>query len=246
MFPLNVVTYGRDRHDHFSSAIVTILSRRRDPGGRVAPTVPDPQPPSFDGIRKELEKASVRARLKWLATRYTATDADAEDLVQQALARVVDPQGSPWDPDGTTTFVNHVGSVINGLASNEWRSARVRHEILDGHLAHDGQTADDAPAVDAILEEREEQETLRRRGVKLLACLGDTDPVATDVLAAAREGFETPAEQAARLGRKVEDVYEAYRRLKYHAAQILAQEGGPDSEPSRGLANKAAKQEVAK
>ncbi len=204
-----------------------------------------PSSSSFERARREIENPLVRARLKRLAWQHTDNDADAEDLVQLALTRVFDPEGSPWDPEGGRSFFLHVGSVINGLAVNEWRSARVRHEIIDSGVARDDETADGAPLADRALEEHQEREELRRRGTLLLERLGDQDPVATEVILASRDGCETPAEQAAHIGRDVEEVYDAYRRLKYLARQIR-DEAAAEEERMRGRPKRATREEVAR
>ncbi len=121
----------------------------------VARTVADPKPTMFVEARAAIEKAGVRARLKKLAFLRTHNDADAEDLVQQALARVFDPNGSPWDPKGKVSFFLHTGSVINSIASTGRVSARARREVLDEGLARNEETVDGAPLADAALEVHE-------------------------------------------------------------------------------------------
>jgi DNA-directed RNA polymerase specialized sigma24 family protein len=46
----------------------------------------------------------MRVRLVRLARLRTHSPQDAEDLVQTALAKVFNPEGSPWDPDGSVSF----------------------------------------------------------------------------------------------------------------------------------------------
>jgi DNA-directed RNA polymerase specialized sigma24 family protein len=187
----------------------------------------------------------VRARLKRLASWHTDNDADAADLVQRALTRVFDPEGSPWDPEGGQSFFLHVGSILNSIAANEWRSARARHEIVDNNVARDEGSVDGTPLADRALEEHQEREELRRRGTLLLERLGDQDSVAREVILASREGCETPAEQAAHIGRDVGEVYEAYRRLKYLAGRIR-EEAAAEEERMRGRPKRATREEVAR
>jgi DNA-directed RNA polymerase specialized sigma24 family protein len=49
-------------------------------------------------VIEELENPGVRAKLMLFARWRLDSDTHAEDLVQEALARVFDPDGSPWDP----------------------------------------------------------------------------------------------------------------------------------------------------
>ena len=176
----------------------------------------DPLTPSLKRAREELEKSGTRAKLVKFAAWRAHHGPEADDLLQEALAKVFDPDDSPWDPDGGKSFVLHVGSVINRLASHEWTSARAQHEVVDSRLASGKTAVDTSPLADATLAQR------RESGELLLAELGDGDTVATKVLLAAREGCETPAELAEAIGHRVEEVYDTIRRLKYQGRQLLA------------------------
>src|SRR5258708_21975819 len=118
----------------------------------------------------------------------------------------------------------HVGSVINGLASNQSRSARALHEIVDATLVRDDALVDGGLLADESLAAHREFAELRRLGERLLADLDASDPDAADVYRLAMQGYESAAEQAIKLRRPVEDVRNAHLRIKYRAAQIAEQE----------------------
>jgi DNA-directed RNA polymerase specialized sigma24 family protein len=206
--------------------------------------VTDPLTPSLERAREVLEKPETRRKLVTFASWRTHNGPDADDLLQEALAKVFDPDDSPWDPDGSKSFVLHVGSIINRLASHEWTSARVQHEVVDSRLASDKTTVDPSPLADAALAQHQESAELHRLGELLLAELGDGDTVATKVLLAAREGYETPAELAEKIERPVEEVYDAIRRLKYHGHQVLLRERAAEASRLSERRDKASKDKV--
>jgi DNA-directed RNA polymerase specialized sigma24 family protein len=189
----------------------------------------------------ELNKPGMREKLvKFASWRMGDDRRDAEDLVQDALAKVLDPQDSPWDPR-RVGFLTHVGSIMNGLASNEHHSARVRHQVLDG-----GEVLDIAPTAvpppDEALGMRRAVERLRRLGTLLRMRLETKkDTVAVHVLDSASEGLEEPGEVAGKIGCQVEEVYEAHRRLKYHATQLLADEEEAEKRAMKEKREKATK-----
>jgi hypothetical protein len=61
-------------------------------------------------------------------------------------------------------------------------------------------------------------------GERLLTKLGERHRIPKEVFRLAMGGVETPAEQAERIPCLVEEVYEAYRVLKYHGGLIRAEE----------------------
>ncbi len=170
---------------------------------------------------EELQKNGARTKLVRLAFWRTRSLAESEDLVQAALVRAVDPNGQPWNREGSTSFFAHVGSIMNGLAANARRSFRARREVVESNVARNEETVDSAPLADAVLAEHEDRAKLQRMGSELQAILEKTDPVAAGVYRAAAEGAESHAEQAARAGCEIEAVRHAYDRIKYQARQIL-------------------------
>jgi DNA-directed RNA polymerase specialized sigma24 family protein len=161
------------------------------------------------------------ARLRTLGAWLMHSSQDAEDLVQSALARVFDPQGSPWDPHGKKTFVLHVGAEMNNLASNERQSFYAQHVEVDSTLARDERTVDGAPLADEALHKQRRLAHWRELGSELLADLDKTDPTGAAVYRAICKGAEGHAEIAAEAGCKEEEVRFAYDRIRYHARPIV-------------------------
>jgi DNA-directed RNA polymerase specialized sigma24 family protein len=175
-------------------------------------------------VIEELAKPGVRARLVQFARWRMHADKDAEDLVHEALARVCDPDGSPWDP-AKRSFLTHMGSVMNGIAVNELRSARARKEVLSGEIARDETTTDGAPQADDLLAEHRDLDRLRRWGGVLRARLQEKkDTIALEVYDCGCEGIEDKGEIADRIGRTLPEVRDAMRRLTYLGAQVRAEE----------------------
>jgi DNA-directed RNA polymerase specialized sigma24 family protein len=173
-------------------------------------------------VSAELTKG-VRKQLLLLALKRTRSIADAEDLVQTACARAADPAGLPFDPAKGKSFVLHVGSIINGLALNEIRSGRARHEVIDTNLARDENTVDGAPLPVEALDEAREHAVHLKLGEMLETELQAKDPFAASVYRRLRDVAESPSELAAAFGCRVEEVYDAKNRIKYHARRLLDQ-----------------------
>jgi hypothetical protein len=189
---------------------------------RVPSAVYDPRAPSSVRAVDELQKRGVRPALIKLARWWTVSDADAEDLVYEALDLACDPDRSPWDP-AARGFLKHMRYLMRDLAGEEARSSRARHEVVDARLARDDAMVDGDPLPDDALEAHRERARLQRLGDQLLARMA-SDPIAMEVYRVAKQGFETPAEQAEHLEYSIDQINEAHRRMKYHARQIRTEE----------------------
>jgi DNA-directed RNA polymerase specialized sigma24 family protein len=180
----------------------------------------DPKAPASERAIEELRNQKVRQHLLTYARWRTGSDAAAEDLLADATIVVCDPEGKPWD--GTRSFRSHMRLIMDDLAIAHVRSGYGRFEVPNSDLVH-AKSLDPRLPVDVLLDEKRTLEVQRRLGRALLAKLEHTDPIAAQVFLLACEGTEEPAEQAQRLGRPVEEVYEALRRLRYHGAKTLAE-----------------------
>jgi hypothetical protein len=185
----------------------------------------DKDAPSTRRALEEVSKPGVRNKLITFAMWRLESEPDAEDLVQEALAKVCDPQDSPWDEGKGKSFVRHVGSIINGLASNERRSARARREMGEATLGHDIHAVDGSPLPDEALGMHRESARLLRLGTLLRSRIEEKgDQVALDMLDCARRGKVEIEEVEQETGHSPDEIRDAHRRLKYHARQILAEE----------------------
>jgi hypothetical protein len=172
-----------------------------------------------------------RLRKKIFAHAYSLTRnlEDAKDLSQAAIAKAIDPEDSPWDPDKQPNLLFHVGSLMNTAAFNrhrgEARHRTVRYEPSKDH------TVDPEPTPEERIEHAEEMARLQGWLDKLLVRLaGDT--VALGKIELMREGIDDAAEQAARLHCSVEDIYRASERIAYHAS-IVKRAAAKEPDPPR-------------
>jgi len=180
------------------------------------------KPPYREMIGALLAQEAVRLRLEAFASARARSLVDPMDLVDAAIAKVIDPHGSPWDPSAGKSFVDHVGSVINGLVINERRRARGRYEVVDSSLADGDSAVDPDPLPDEAVAAREWHARLEIIRQRLQAELEQRDAIAAGVYRQVVAGLETATEQAAATGCTVAEVYEAHRRIKARGMQILA------------------------
>ncbi|MGH7269554.1 MAG: hypothetical protein ACREJ3_03910 [Polyangiaceae bacterium] len=204
----------------------------------------DPLAASTKQALAELEDEGVRRTLLRVARGRCASDSDAEDLVANALVRICDPERDPWDP-ARGPFVRHMAYVMRDMAIDRARSWDARTIVTDSVLAHDEDIEDPASLADDALDAHRARARLHRLGVALRARLAD-DAHAVAVFDCACRGVEEPAAQADEIGCSVKDVYEARRRLKYHAAAILAEERDVEARSKKEAREAAAVQAIEK
>jgi len=183
-----------------------------------------------EAVQAELENRNLRIKMIKLAMWHTRSLPAAEDLVQSALARAVDPNGRPWDPKGSVSLFSHVGSIINGLGTNASRSFHVRREVVESALPRNAEageaaeTPDTAPLADEALAEHEHRRVLRRVGDALYAALDAADPLAAAVLRAYASGLDRFDAIARAVPCEVDKVDPALKRIRYLGKQICERE----------------------
>src|SRR5258708_32496060 len=105
----------------------------------------DPDAPSSRRALAELAKPRVYARLVHLAEWSTQSEADAEDLVSDALVLVLNPDESPWIPS-QGTFLTHMTDVMRHVWDQQMRGARTRRETVDEDVTADTEPLSREPA----------------------------------------------------------------------------------------------------
>lgn len=180
----------------------------------------DPGAPTSQRILLELEDPEVRARLHKMAFVRTESDVAAEDLVEDALVRVLDPEDSPWQPS-RGSFLLHMKWVMRQTWTAKQRRAYVKREIPDGGvIAEEG-----TPGAGALGDEALEGSRWLAVRVALLeqvvAALEPEHPIVRPICELGAQGVDVPSDQAQRLGCSVQAVYEAFATLKRHARKAL-------------------------
>jgi DNA-directed RNA polymerase specialized sigma24 family protein len=137
---------------------------------------------------------------------------DAEEIAQEAIRIVLDPEYRQWDPE--TDLLYHLQSNVNGLISNRWKTKSRSQERLRDFTVEQGIPDPSAGVVDRI----EASETLE----KLLEhAISVGDELCQKIILEAVDGIVAPQEVAAKLGVKVGQVYEARRKLKKYIDTVL-------------------------
>jgi DNA-directed RNA polymerase specialized sigma24 family protein len=185
---------------------------------------------------QKLLASDERLRKKIFVYAYSLTRdlGDAKDLAQEGMAKVIDPQASPWAPDVKPDLFMHVGSVMNSIAANR-RRADARHptEFYDKEKHERADPTPNAEEMMVDVETRAEVDARLKRWVDELRRRLVGHPVALGKIDLLYEGVEDTAQQAARLGCTVKDVYGANERIAYHVAQMRKAGRGHPSHASR-------------
>jgi DNA-directed RNA polymerase specialized sigma24 family protein len=202
----------------------------------------DPNAPSSKLALAELGDKALREKLLKYGVWRTDSEADAEDLLANAIECVCDPDRRPWDP-AKGTFFRHMRAVMDRIAIHATRRGAGRFEVADEGITFGEGTVDRQPLADEALHQGRKLAWLRRMGTVLLERLDRKDPLAAKVFRAAFEGVEEPQEQAERIGCPIEDVYEALRRIRYRAAKIRAEDEQAQAERMK-QARSAAKEDA--
>jgi Sigma-70 region 2 len=194
--------------------------------------VEDFEHPSSKRALAAFQTGDAASLLYRYARRRTGSEADATDLVADALACVCDPvDGRPWDPDRGSFFA-HMRIVIDDTARRQRRSARARREVVGDNLARDEAHVDGAPRSDDALAEQRRVVRLRRLGGVLRARLSGL-PLA--VFDRTCDGTEDAGAIAGELGTTVAEVYRARESIAYHAKAVLAAEHAEEEARMRAL-----------
>jgi DNA-directed RNA polymerase specialized sigma24 family protein len=201
----------------------------------------DFQAPSSQQVLDALKVAQCEQALFTFALWLTGIEADAKDLLQEAIYCMCDPTGGmPWDPD-RSSVTTHARFVMKNLARKRWRASRTRREIqtdrddLDDTYEHQG-----LPPDEAIDDARQRAED-RRRGELLRQRL---NPLTRQVFEHRCSGIEQLAELARLCSCSVDEIRVANKLIVYHASAVLAEESRATREPQLRAARPVAKRKV--
>jgi DNA-directed RNA polymerase specialized sigma24 family protein len=197
----------------------------------------DPRAESSVRVAAELEKPNAIAKLHRIAQWSTHSEADAEDLTQDALARVLDPDDLPW-VSSKMSFLTHMSFVMRDTWKNRLRKAMAQ-ELPDAGVTADETTVSDEPPADEELGDRRRLGILRMLGQRLLARIAAKHPIAVAVFNLGALGTDDAQEQATLIQCTVEEVYEAQRTLKRNANVVREEWEEEEKRRIRDLRDKA-------
>ena len=141
--------------------------------------------------------------------------ADAEDLAAEAIRRLLDSEYADWDPNREPDLLRQLGSIVNGLLSNELRNGRMKRvRSLDEPAVFD--LAQQA----TLTEDKVTDGVDRTRVLSLLSIRIENDDVSRRLLILERNGVSKPALQAESLEVPIDVVYKARRRLAAHREAV--------------------------
>jgi hypothetical protein len=154
----------------------------------------------------------------------TGSLADAEDIAAEAIRRLLDANYAGWDPTLEPDLLRHLGSTVNGLISNESRSARLRVE----RSLSDPAVFRSAERITAPGDQTEAGDECQR-ALRLLEARVADDELMKRLLSLENGGVTKPATQATQLRVSVEVIYKARRRLARHREAVRRELEGQGS-----------------
>ena len=159
------------------------------------------------------EGAKLFPRLVRFARICGVREADAEDIAQTALLKFWSGDRE-WDAERYPDVRKFLMGTVSSIASNERQSAQRGRESATGEVEEAPDVSHAAKAIDARRRERAETALAR-----LKADLVD-DPIALEVVGQVELGFTKPSEQATRLRRSRNEIYDANDRIQRHVERI--------------------------
>ena len=185
-------------------------------------------------LEAALADPNVNYALHRFAMRKTRHVQDAEDLANSTLEAAVarENAGTGWksDPPPLLTFL---GSVMNGLMSNQRRTNKRRPTMAEGETEN---APSESPDAAEAMVEGEEEDTREKERARLKAELraylatkaNGAIPLA--LLAAIESGVSGREKLAALIGCSVNELDNARERLVHHLARL--KKGAPPEAPS--------------
>jgi hypothetical protein len=168
------------------------------------------------------EDEDLRKAILLQAYSLTRNLADAKELAQEAMAKAIDPDDSPWDRDTEPSLKAHVGSLMNSAMANRRRGER-RHPLVAYEKDQDLRV-DPAPTVEERMVQEEEVSELQGEMAILRARL-DGDRIALGKIDLLYRGISDAATQAEHLACTMTDIRRANERITYHVERIKEARG---------------------
>lgn len=158
----------------------------------------------------------------------------AEDVAQQATLVLFDPSRRRWERSVHADVFDALAPIVVGLVSNRRQKHGNRREISHENLEDAERSSRVAPR-DARTPEATVAKAERARVVmeRLRARVAD-DVVAREVVTLLEEGVDGREGQAQALGRSIEEIKNARRRITNHLAIIDRDLDDDETEDRRG------------
>lgn len=181
------------------------LSRRRGVASQADAAPPD----------DELWRTVTPRLVAWSMGKHKLSPWTAEEMVQEAVAQLL--RSNEPIPTSPKELMWALGSKINGLMRN-LRRAKALNAVEttdDGHSPEgkDGRQDPEAAALTA---------DVAKKATDLLLDRLKDDELAFLLVLQITEGVDEPKEQATALGRPIQDIYNARRRLRSHQAAVAS------------------------
>jgi DNA-directed RNA polymerase specialized sigma24 family protein len=195
--------------------------------------VTDLDRPLADRVVDALKTGNTEKLLRTYARWLTNQEADGEDLFNEMMRLVCDPDARPWSED-RGGFSAHARMVMRDAWKKHRRSAATRLEVLQEVASIDESTRSPDVLPDEALHEARQRAREARLGALLRARL-ETRPLALKVLEHRAQGMEDYDEIARLCGSTVSEVYEANRQFTRAAQAILEEDNRAEARRMMGL-----------
>lgn len=165
-------------------------------------------------------------RLRWLGERNgrPPRGAEAGDIVHQAIEKIFDGRRR-WDPSTQPELLRYLMDLVDSEVSNLVNLAENRktRRLVASRQSDEGEElpGDDFPDTRSGSEETALDQEAQRRGEDFVLGFWDSlasEPDLQEVVDAIIADVAKPAEIAARLGVKVEEIYARKKRLRLRLA----------------------------
>ena len=195
----------------------------------------DPKTPSSRLALAEYAKPDNARHLLRYATWWAKNENTAQDLLADAMERVLDPADRPWDPR-KASFRGHL-RMLMGLGFIEaTRTGFGKYEVVDSEHGAFERAIEPLPPPDALLHRKQKLEWMREMWPAVAARLRERDALPILIYEIACEGrHDEPEEFAEVIGVPVAEIYEAMRRLRFHAAKVRAEWESKEKQRMAGL-----------
>lgn len=173
----------------------------------------------------EWRKLSVRlTRYAFACVRYKSWH-DAEDMAQEAITQLFDPEYKRWDPALCPDLFAFLARIVTGLANNRWQKKKARKYVYIGGADLAQHLPPEPPPQEALGDEHRGHvimQTVHERAAK--------DELLLKVLGLLEARVDTTREHAEHIGCTMDEARSARRRLanllKKIQAELDAQAGG--------------------